>query len=210
MALGGSLGGPGFHLGGVTWGGGVSQLNRGVVQGNLGRFWGGGFGAAGGWGCILGRGNPQDSGDPPPSLPPSPQRGVNPSSVGGAPLGRGGRATLRPGLTLCLVNGLYPYELHPREGPRPPKRPASPSPPPSPTPPPPPATMGGSPPKSPPRDAWTRHGSLLVFTPPGLRPSAQVRPRVGATFSGFGAFLFMGGRSLLSCPPPPPILGGVP
>ncbi|KAM9585534.1 LOW QUALITY PROTEIN: bifunctional polynucleotide phosphatase/kinase [Morphnus guianensis] len=94
------------------------------------------------------------------------QRGVNPT-CGGATLGRGGRATLRPGQTLCLVNGLYPYELHFEGSPRPPKRPPSP-----PTSPP----LRGGPPKSltPPRGAWDRHGSLLVFTPPGVLPSSQI------------------------------------
>ncbi|XP_064296303.1 LOW QUALITY PROTEIN: bifunctional polynucleotide phosphatase/kinase, partial [Phalacrocorax carbo] len=99
------------------------------------------------------------------------QRGVNPTSVGGATLGRGGRATLRPGQTLCLVNGLYPHELHFEGSPRPPKRPSSP-----PTSPPP---LRGGPPKSLPPPgggggAWDHHGSLLIFTPPGALPSAQI------------------------------------
>ncbi|XP_054664479.1 bifunctional polynucleotide phosphatase/kinase isoform X1 [Grus americana] len=96
------------------------------------------------------------------------QRGVNPTSVGGAALGRGGHATLHPGQTLCLVNGLYPHQLHFEGSPRPPKRPLSPS-----TSPPP---LRGGPPKSltAPHDAWHHHGALLVFTPPGVVPSAQI------------------------------------
>ncbi|XP_053908388.1 bifunctional polynucleotide phosphatase/kinase [Cuculus canorus] len=97
------------------------------------------------------------------------QLGVNPTSVGGAPLGRGGRCTLRPGQTLCLVNGLYPHRLHFEGSPRTLKRPRSPSPEP-------PQIQGGSPkPQSPPPgDAWHRHGSLLIFTPPGVPNSAQI------------------------------------
>lgn len=96
------------------------------------------------------------------------QRGVNPTSVGGEMLGRGGRATLRPGQTLCLVNGLYPHKLHFEGSSRPPKRPPSP-----PTSPPP---LRGGPPKSltPPRGVWDQHDSLLVFTPPNLLPSSQI------------------------------------
>ncbi|XP_057260350.1 bifunctional polynucleotide phosphatase/kinase [Pezoporus wallicus] len=102
------------------------------------------------------------------------QRGVNPTSVGGALLGRGGHATLRPGQTLCLVNGLYPFQLHFEGLPRAPKRPPS-SPPHSPP-------RGGpprpspSPPKHPslPHDAWSQHGALLVFTPRGVIPSSRI------------------------------------
>ncbi|XP_071657207.1 bifunctional polynucleotide phosphatase/kinase isoform X2 [Patagioenas fasciata] len=139
------------------------------------------------------------------------QRGVNPSSVGGAPLGRGGRATLRPHQTLHLVNGKHPLELHVEGGPReppapqkPPRDPPSPPPPESPPPGPPtpkkrprdPPTPTKHPPDppspplpkkrtpappspptappAPPSGVWHHLGSLLVFEPPGLRPSAQI------------------------------------
>uniref|UniRef100_A0A8V5GTI8 PNK FHA domain-containing protein n=1 Tax=Melopsittacus undulatus TaxID=13146 RepID=A0A8V5GTI8_MELUD len=92
------------------------------------------------------------------------QHGVNPTSVGGTPLGRGVSTTLRPGQTLCLVNGLYPLELH-VEGP-PPSPPPS-SPPPTPSPPPPKRPC-------PPPDPWTQCGALLVFTPPGVIPSSKI------------------------------------
>lgn len=114
------------------------------------------------------------------------QRGVNPTCVGGVPLGRGGRATLRGGQSLCLVNGRYPLELRfadPPQNPRTPKRPRSPSP-----------TSEEDPPTSedpltsqrppklkdpptsedPPGDPWQQHGPLLVFTPPGVQPSSQI------------------------------------
>ncbi|XP_064360608.1 bifunctional polynucleotide phosphatase/kinase, partial [Dromaius novaehollandiae] len=101
------------------------------------------------------------------------QRGVNPTSVGGAALGRGGSATLRPGEPLWLVNGCHRHELRfegppraPPAAPPPPKRPR----PDSPDPPDPPG--GGPGPPSPP--LWQQHGSLLVFTAPGVRPRAQI------------------------------------
>ncbi|XP_032533352.1 bifunctional polynucleotide phosphatase/kinase isoform X2 [Chiroxiphia lanceolata] len=97
------------------------------------------------------------------------QCGVNPSSVGGSELGRGGRGTLRPGQTLFLVNGRYPLELH-FEGspPRPPKRPPSPPEELSP----PPAKKG---PLSPPKvGGWQKFGTLLIYTPPGVRPSTKI------------------------------------
>ncbi|XP_037244475.1 LOW QUALITY PROTEIN: bifunctional polynucleotide phosphatase/kinase [Falco rusticolus] len=96
------------------------------------------------------------------------QRGVNPTSVEGVALGRGGSRHPAPGQTLCLVNGLYPYQLHFEGSPRAPKRPASP-------PPSPPAPRRG-PLKSltPTRGAWDQHGSLLIFTAPGILPSAQI------------------------------------
>ncbi|KAM6389884.1 LOW QUALITY PROTEIN: bifunctional polynucleotide phosphatase/kinase [Rhynochetos jubatus] len=99
------------------------------------------------------------------------QRGVNPTSVGGSTLGRGGHATLRPGQTLCLVNGLYPHQLHFEGTPRPLKRPSSP-----PTSPPP---LRGGPlksltPPSPQGGVWDQLGPLLIFTPPGILPSSKV------------------------------------
>ena len=105
--------------------------------------------------------------------PPTQQHGVNPTCVGGVPLGRGGRATLRGGQSLCLVNGLYPLELRfadPPESPRTPKRPRSPSP----TSEDPPTSQRPPKFKNPPGDPWQQHGPLLVFTPPGVQPSSQV------------------------------------
>uniref|UniRef100_A0A8C3BH37 Polynucleotide kinase 3'-phosphatase n=1 Tax=Cairina moschata TaxID=8855 RepID=A0A8C3BH37_CAIMO len=98
------------------------------------------------------------------------QRGVNPTSVGGVPLGRGGRATLRGGQRLCLVNGLYPLELRFHDPPAPPRAPKRPR---SPSPGPPPAST--TPPPAAPPPSWEHHGPLLVYTPPGVQPRSQVR-----------------------------------
>lgn len=140
---------------------------------------------------------------------------MNPTCVGGVPLGRGGRATLRGGQSLCLVNGRYPLELRfadPPQNPRTPKRPRSPSP-----------TSEEDPPTSedpltsqrppklkdpptsedPPGDPWQQHGPLLVFTPPGVQPSSQVRSGVQFShFGGGGEALFLLGGSLFVPPPP--------
>ncbi|XP_066064633.1 LOW QUALITY PROTEIN: bifunctional polynucleotide phosphatase/kinase [Chamaea fasciata] len=95
------------------------------------------------------------------------QLGVNPSSVGGSPLGRGGRGTLGAGQTLLLVNGRFPLELRllgspaPQTAPQPPpgRPPRRPEPP-------------GAPRRS--RGGWQKWGALLIFTAPGLRPSAKI------------------------------------
>ncbi|KAM4879844.1 LOW QUALITY PROTEIN: bifunctional polynucleotide phosphatase/kinase [Sylvia borin] len=95
------------------------------------------------------------------------QHGVNPTSVGGSVLGRGGRGTLAPGQTLLLVNGRYPLVLHFQGSPRPKKRP------PSPPQEPPPARRAPQNP-APPQGGWQKLGALLVFTPSGVRPSAKI------------------------------------
>lgn len=99
------------------------------------------------------------------------QRGVNPTSVGGVPLGRGGRATLRGGQRLCLVNGRYPLELRFHDPPAPPRAPKRPR---SPSPGPPPASATPPPAAGTPPPPWEHHGPLLVFTPPGVQPRAQI------------------------------------
>uniref|UniRef100_A0A8C3UYF9 Polynucleotide kinase 3'-phosphatase n=1 Tax=Catharus ustulatus TaxID=91951 RepID=A0A8C3UYF9_CATUS len=97
------------------------------------------------------------------------QLGVNPSSVGGSPLARGGCGTLAPGQTLLLVNGRYPLVLHLERSPLPKKRPGSPLP----------KKRPGSPPEEPPptrRDpqgGWQKLGTLLILTPPGMRHSSK-------------------------------------
>lgn len=105
------------------------------------------------------------------------QRGVNPTSVGGAALGRGGSAPLRPGEPLWLVNGRHRHELRfeggPPPAPPPPKRPRR-DPPDGDDPP----NGGGDPPDDgdppPAPDPWQHHGPLLVFTASGVRPRAQI------------------------------------
>ncbi|XP_032939962.1 bifunctional polynucleotide phosphatase/kinase isoform X1 [Catharus ustulatus] len=98
------------------------------------------------------------------------QLGVNPSSVGGSPLARGGCGTLAPGQTLLLVNGRYPLVLHLERSPLPKKRPGSPLP----------KKRPGSPPEEPPptrRDpqgGWQKLGTLLILTPPGMRHSSKI------------------------------------
>ncbi|NXN98721.1 PNKP kinase, partial [Rhinopomastus cyanomelas] len=93
-----------------------------------------------------------------------------PASIGGSTLGRGGHATLHPGSTLYLVNGLYPYRLHLGDPLRPQKRPPSPSR--TPSPPREGPKHGPTPQNS--NNAWTPHGPLLVFTPPGVLHSTKV------------------------------------
>uniref|UniRef100_A0A8U8C8G4 PNK FHA domain-containing protein n=1 Tax=Geospiza parvula TaxID=87175 RepID=A0A8U8C8G4_GEOPR len=93
------------------------------------------------------------------------QLGVNPSSVGGSVLGRGGRGTLAPGQALLLVNGRYPLVLHFLGSPHPKKRPPSPpqDPPPS-----------HRAPPSPSRGRWQKMGPLLTFTPSGVLHSTKI------------------------------------
>uniref|UniRef100_A0A8C3BIC7 Polynucleotide kinase 3'-phosphatase n=1 Tax=Cairina moschata TaxID=8855 RepID=A0A8C3BIC7_CAIMO len=139
-------------------------------MGGLGESWEHLEGVSGAFGGGPGfRGAPGGLPDTPPPPPKKIQRGVNPTSVGGVPLGRGGRATLRGGQRLCLVNGLYPLELRFHDPPAPPRAPKRPR---SPSPGPPPAST--TPPPAAPPPSWEHHGPLLVYTPPGVQPRSQI------------------------------------